>query len=71
MAGEQPPRRGSYDRPRVIVAGALTGLVMLLLVMDAISPDYAVGEVTLAALLGAVLALLGIEAADVIRGGRE
>lgn len=53
------------------MAGALTALVMLLLVMDAISPDYAVGEVTLAALLGAVLALLGIEAADVIRGGRE
>lgn len=70
MADDQKPRRGSYDRPRVIVAGALTGLVMLLLVWDAASPEYQMGEVTLAALLGATLTLLGIEAADVIRGGK-
>lgn len=53
------------------MAGALTGLVMLLLVWDAASPEYSAGDVTIAALLGAVLTLLGIEAADVIRGGRE
>ena len=70
MAGEGP-RRGPYDRPRVVVAGALTGLVAVLAVMDALIPDYAMGEVTLAALLGTIAALLGIEAADVIRGGRE
>lgn len=46
-------------------------MVAVLLVMDAVSPDYALGEVTLAALLGAILTLLGIEAADVIRGGKS
>ncbi len=70
MAGEGP-RRGPYDRPRVIAAGALTGLVVVLAVMDALSPEYQLGEVTLAALLGAIAALLGIEAADVIRGGKD
>lgn len=71
MSNDTKPRRGSYDRPRVVVAGALTGLVALLLVWDALSAEYVMGEVTLAALLGAILTLLGIEAADVIRGGRE
>lgn len=53
------------------MAGALTGLVMLLLVWDASSPDYTAGDVTVAALLGAILTLLGIEAADLIKGGRD
>lgn len=44
-------------------------MLILLLVIDAFSLDYAVSEVTQAALLGAVLTLLGIEALDFLRRG--
>lgn len=60
-----------FDRPRVLVAASLSGLVILLSVLDVFSADYHLSEVTLAALLGTVATLLGVEIVDVIRGTRD
>jgi hypothetical protein len=69
MAGEQRP--GQYARPRVLIALALTGLLIVLLLLDVASRDYSMSELTLTAILGAILTLLGIEVADLIRGGKR
>lgn len=71
MAGDGHRPRGPYDRPRIVIAGALTALLSVLLLMDALSSEYQLGEVTLSALLGAILLLLGLEARDVIRGDKD
>lgn len=68
MAGEHP--RGSYDRPRIVIAGALTGILIALLFIDSTSAEYALGEVTLTVIVGTILTLLGLELTDVIKGGR-
>lgn len=52
------------------VAGTLTGLVVVLLLLDAVNPTYHLSEVTLGALVGAILTLLGVEVANVIRGSK-
>lgn len=69
MAGDGRGTRSGFDRPRVLIAGALTSVLILLLLVDAFSADYAVTEVTQAALLGAICTLLGIEALDFLRRG--
>lgn len=59
-----------FARPRIVVAGVLTGILGLLLLVDAVSSGYQVSEVTITVLLGSVLTLLGIESADVLRRRR-
>lgn len=71
MADDRPPRRGPYDRPRILVAGALTLLVVGLAAWDAGHAEYQASEVTMSVLLGTILTLLGLELNDVLRGGRR
>ena len=66
----EPVRRADYRTARIGAAGALVGLVVVLALIDAFSPAYVFSEITLGALLGAIVTLLGIEAASVIRGSR-
>lgn len=68
MSGERG--RGAYDRPRVLAATVLVALLVALLGWDAVSAEYVMSDTTLALLLGTVLTLLGIEAAQVLRGGK-
>lgn len=63
-------RGGEYRTARMAVAGTLTGLVVVLLLLDAVNPTYHLSEVTLGALVGAILTLLGVEVANVIRGSK-
>lgn len=64
-------RRDGFDRPRVLVAGAFTGLVSVLAIIDALSTEYTLDVVTLGILVGIIAGLLGIEVRDIVRGGRD
>lgn len=71
MTGDHDPARlGDYRAARIGAAGALTAVVVLLLVLDAISPTYEFSPVVLMPLLGTILTLLGIEALSFLRGAR-
>jgi len=59
-----------FVRPRSVIAFLLASLLAVLLTVDAASPEYQMSEVTLTLLLGGILTLVGIEAADIIRGGK-
>ena len=50
-----------YRGARIGAALALTAVLALLLVLDALSPDYDVNYLTLTALLAAIAGLLGVE----------
>lgn len=50
-------------------AGALVGVVIVMLIADAISSEYEVSPLILLPVLGTVLGLLGIEASNYLRGG--
>lgn len=69
MAGE-PGGDGPYIRPRIAIATGLAVLLALLAVLDSGSRDYAMSELTLTVLLGAIVTLLGIEATDFMRRGK-
>jgi hypothetical protein len=62
-------RADVYSSARIGAAAALT-LVLLLLVLDVAVPDYDISPGILLPLLGAILALLGLEASAVWRGVR-
>jgi hypothetical protein len=67
VAGEPPPRRDAgYRVARIGTAAALTSLLVFLLILDALSADYSLSEVTLTALLATILTLLGIEATSIL-----
>lgn len=68
MAGDGDD--SGFVRPRSVIAFLLAGLLAVLLVIDAASPEYQMSEVTLTLILGGILTLVGIEAADIIRGGK-
>lgn len=82
MAGDerpQPPGRPQYDRrdhsraadyraARIGAAAALTGVLVVLLVIDALTPDYDISPLVLIPVLGTILTLLGIEALGIVRG---
>jgi hypothetical protein len=55
---------------RIGAAAALTIVLVVLLVLDVAVPDYDIGPGILLPLLGAILALLGLEASAVWRGVR-
>lgn len=64
VAGEPTPP-SPYQRPRVYGAAALIGAVVVMLVLDAISKDYALSDTTLTILVGGALGLLGLELRDI------
>jgi len=59
-----------YSSARIGAAAALTIVLVVLLILDVIVPDYDVSPGTLLPLLGAILALLGLEASAFWRGVR-
>lgn len=60
------PRAADYRLARIGAATALVVVIAFLLVFDALSPDYQASDVTLTALLGTVMTLLGIEALSLL-----
>ena len=67
---ERRARADVYSSARIGAAAALTIVLVVLLVLDVAVPDYDVSPGTLLPLLGAILALLGLEASAVWRGVR-
>lgn len=60
-------RADDYSSARIGAASALTIVLVVLLVLDVVVPDYDVSPGVLLPLLGAILALLGLEASAVWR----
>ena len=71
--GREPERSRAdvYSSARIGAAAALTLVVVVLLVLDVAVPDYDICPGILLPLLGAILALLGLEASAVWRGVRR
>jgi hypothetical protein len=69
---DAPERRRAdvYSSARIGAATALTLVLVVLLVLDVVVPGYDVSPGILLPLLGAILALLGLEASAVWRGVR-
>lgn len=71
MADDRAPgpdrRGGDYRSARIGAASALTAVTVALLVLDVVVPGYDVDAVVLGLLLGAIGALLGVEALDMLR----
>jgi hypothetical protein len=67
---DAPDRRRAdvYSSARIGAAAALTIVLVVLLILDVAVPDYHVSPAILLPLLGAILALLGLEASAVWRG---
>ena len=67
---ETPDRRRTddYASARIGAAAALTLVLVALLVLDVVIPGYDINPGILLPLLGAILALLGLEASAVLRG---
>jgi hypothetical protein len=63
-------RADVYSSARIGAAAALTIVLIVLLVLDVAVPDYDIGPGILLPLLGAILALLGLDASAVWRGVR-
>jgi len=62
MGDDRRDVRGSdYHHARVGAAAALVSVVVFILVFDAISGEYEASPIVLAALLGTIGALMGIE----------
>jgi hypothetical protein len=71
MTGDRDPARlGDYRAARIGAAGALTAVLVVLLLIDALSPSYDINAVVLIPLLGTIAGLLGIEGLSVLRGGK-
>jgi hypothetical protein len=63
-------RADVYSSARIGAAAALTLVLVLLLVLDVAVPDCDINPGILLPLLGAILALLGLEASALWRGVR-
>jgi hypothetical protein len=61
-------RADVYSSARIGAAAALTLVLVVLLVLDVAVPGYDINPGILLPLLGAILALLGLEASAVWRG---
>lgn len=69
-ASERRSRADVYSSARIGAAAALTIVLVVLLVLDVAVPDYDISPGILLPLLGAILALLGLEASALWRGVR-
>ena len=69
---DAPERRRAdvYSSARIGAAAALTIVLVVLLVLDVAVPGYDISPEVLLPLLGAILALLGLEASALWRGVR-
>ena len=63
-------RADVYSSARIGAAAALTLVLVVLLVLDVAVPDYDINPGVLLPVLGAICALLGLEASAVWRGVR-
>ena len=63
-------RADVYSSARIGAAAALTFVLVVLLVLDVAVPDYDINPGILLPVLGAICALLGLEASAVWRGVR-
>lgn len=63
-----PARQGDYRVARVGAAGALTVVVIFMLVVDAFSATYEVSPLILLPILGVIAGLLGVEVSNTLRG---
>jgi hypothetical protein len=63
-----PRRADVYSSARIGAAVALTLVLVALLVLDVAVPDYDINPGVLLPVLGAICALLGLEASAVWRG---
>jgi hypothetical protein len=61
-AADRRTRADVYSSARIGAAAALTIVLVVLLVLDVAVPDYDISPGILLPLLGAILALLGLEA---------
>jgi hypothetical protein len=70
--GEDADQRRAdvYSSARIGAAAALTIVLVVLLVLDVVVPDYDISRGILRPLLGAICALLGLGASAVRRGVR-
>ena len=68
--GSERHREDDYTSARIGAAAALTLVLVVLLVLDVAVPDYDISPGILLPLLGAICALLGLEASAVWRGVR-
>ena len=66
-APERRNRADVYSSARIGAAAALTLVLVVLLVLDVAVPDYDISPGILLPLLGAICALLGLEASAVWR----
>lgn len=66
----RPPRQGDYRAARIGAAIVLIVVVAVMLVTDPFVTDHDADPVAIAICLGTALTLLGLEAGDIIRGGR-
>jgi len=64
----KPARQGDYRAARIGSAVALTVAVCFIVVLDALDPAREANPIILAALLGTVVTLLGIEARSIVGG---
>jgi hypothetical protein len=64
---ERRARADVYSSARIGAAAALTIVLVVLLVLDVAVPDYDISPGILLPLLGAILALLGLEASALWR----
>ena len=65
---ERRTRADVYSSARIGAAAALTLVVVVLLVLDVEVPDYDIAPGVLLPVLGAIFALLGLEASAFRRG---
>ncbi len=69
-APDHRTRADDYSSARIGAAAALTIVLIVLLILDVAVPGYDVSPGILLPLLGAILALLGLEASALWRGVR-
>jgi hypothetical protein len=67
-APERRARADVYSSARIGAAAALTIVLVVLLVLDVAVPDYDISPGILLPLLGAILALLGLEVSALWKG---
>lgn len=61
MTGDDRQRASDFRLARIGAAGALVVVLAVILIIDAVSPDYAVDGIVVTAILGTLGTLLGIE----------